>query len=511
MSRLLTALVYPNSAPKDLASSEPERNLRGPVLAIAAILSPLAVITANGALTLAAVWTLAVLVLLLFRFGEPPVLIFAATLQWIAVTSPLFTANVQREVIGASIGLSTMGTAAWFGLVSLIVLGIGMRIGRGSRHLWALRDLQNAGAQLVPMRLLVLYVASLVFAVAVVPQLSRLAPGLNQQIAKLTTLPVLIAFLILWSATVNKTSRVLGAAVVAVNVAIGFGGYFSSFKEILLLAVLVISMNAKSMRKLLLNPVLVILTGVTLSLLSFWSFIKPDYRAFVNGGTRQQVVLVSTEARVEYLKDQLRDFSMTDFTTGLNIALARVGYITFLARVVETVPERIPHQYGRMWGEAVQHVFMPRAFFPQKKSINDSDRTNEFTGVQVAGAEDGASISIGYVAESYIDFGPIGMLIPILVLGMFWGWGYRMLTQTGRVPLMNVGAATIFVLSGAQYFEASNIKLVGGALTLLPVLYLMLRVADTTIWKLLTGNQTVRSLAAPVIPPRGFHAVPQNR
>lgn len=511
MSRLLTALVYPNSSTKELAAAAPERGLRGPVLSIAALLSPLALITANGALTLAAVWTLAVLILLLFRFGEPPVLIFAATLQWIAVTSPLFTANVQREVIGSSIGLSTMGTAAWFGLVSLIVLGLGMRIGRGSRQLWALQDLRNAGAQLVPVRLLTLYVTSLMFAIVVVPQVSRLVPSLNQQISKLATLPVLIAFLILWSATVNKQARVLGAVVVVANVAIGFGGYFSSFKEILLLAVLVISMNAKSLPKLLLNPVLVVLSCVTLSLLSFWSFIKPDYRDFVNGGSRQQVVLVSTEERVEYLKDKLRDFSTEDLGTGLNIALARVGYITFLARVVETVPERIPHQYGRMWGEAVQHVLLPRAFFPQKKSINDSDRTNEFTGVQVADAEDGASISIGYVAESYIDFGPIGMLVPILVLGMFWGWGYRMLTQTGRVPLMNVGAATVFVLSGAQYFEASNIKLVGGALTLLPVLYLMLRAADTTIWKLLTGNQAARQQVSPVMPPRGFEVAPRNR
>ncbi len=511
MSRLLTALVYPNSAPKEVAEAEPERSLRGPVLAIAALLSPLALITANGALTLSAVWTLAVLVLLLFRFGEPPVLIFAATLQWIAVTSPLFTANVQREVIGASIGLATMGTAAWLGFVSLIVLGIGMRIGRGSRQLWALQELRGAGAQLVPVRLLTLYVAALVFAVVVVPQVSRLVPSLNQQISKLATLPVLIAFLILWSATVNRTARVLGAFVVAVNVAIGFGGYFSSFKEILLLAVLVISMNAKSLRKLLLNPVLVILTCVTLSLLSFWSFIKPDYRDFVNGGTRQQVVLVSTEERVDYLKDQFRKFSIADLGTGLNIALARVGYITFLARVVETVPERIHHQYGRLWGEAVQHVLLPRAFFPQKKSINDSDRTNEFTGVQVAGAEDGASISIGYVAESYIDFGPIGMFVPILILGMFWGWGYRMLTQAGRVPLINVGAATVFVLSGAQYFEASNIKLVGGALTLLPVLYLMLRVADTIIWKLLTGHRAARSSASPVLSPRGFEVVTRNR
>lgn len=491
MSRLLTALVYPNSAPKEVAAAEPERSLRGPVLAIAAVLSPLALVTANGLLTFAAVWTLAALVLLLFRFGEPPVLIFAATLQWVAVASPVFTANVRREFVGASLGVATMDTAAWLGLVSLLVLAVGVRVGRGTRKLWSLEELRDAGARMVPIRLAAVYLAALAFTLVALPLLVRMVPGIGQQLMNLQSLPVLIAFLVLWCATVNPAARGLAVAVVLLNVAIGFGGFFSSFKEILLLAVLVISMNARSLQRLVVNPVVLLLTVVTVMLVGFWSFIKPDYRAFVNGGTRQQVVLVSVQDQVSFLKGRIDDFTMADLGEGLNSALNRVGYITFFARVIETVPDRIPHQNGRLWTEAIQHVLMPRAFFPQKRAIDDSDRTNEFTGVRVADAADGASISIGYAAESYIDFGPIGMFVPILLLGFVWGWGYRVLTQASRVPLVGIGAATVFVLSGAQYFESSNIKLVGGALTLLPILYLVLKTTDLALWSLLTGERAI--------------------
>ncbi len=470
-----------------------ERTLaRGPVLLAAMLLSPLALVTANGLLTLASVWALVAIILLLFRFGEPPVLIFAVTLQWLSVSSPLFTADVQQQVLGTSTGSTTMDDAAWLGLAALVVLALGMRVGRGGQKLWSLNELRLAGKALAPLRLTLIYVGILLFVVAVVPLLIRLVPGLGQQLLKLNTLPTLIAFLVVWAATVNRSARLLAGLVVVANVLVGFGGYFSGFKDILLLAVVVVSMNAPSLRRLLVNPAVILLSTATLVLVAFWSFIKPDYRAFVNGGTRQQVVTVSSDARIEYLKNAAASFTPADLGTGLELALDRIGYLTFLSGAIESVPSRIPHQNGRLWREAVQHVLMPRAFFPGKPAIDDSDRTNEFTGFQVADADDGASISIGYVGESYIDFGPVGMFVPILLLGLLWGWGYRLLCQTGPVPLLSVSAATVFVLSGAQYFEASNVKLVGGALALLPILYVVLRVVGGKLWQLLTGDVQVQ-------------------
>ena len=85
--------------------------------------------------------------------------------------------------------------------------------------------------------------------------------------------------------------------------------------------------------------------------------------------------------------------------------LDRLSYVDFFAVVLETVPSQLPHENGALWLDAITRPFMPRLFFPSKTVIDDSERTNYYTGLGVAGAEEGTSISLGYVAESYIDFG----------------------------------------------------------------------------------------------------------
>jgi hypothetical protein len=122
----------------------------------------------------------------------------------------------------------------------------------------------------------------------------------------------------------------------------------------------------------------------------------------------------------------------------------------------------------------------------------------------VGDAAHGASISIGYAGESYLDFGPFWMCPPIFLLGVLWGWGYRLLARTGGTKLLSVAAACTFVLSGALYFESSNIKIVGGAVTLLLVLWLSLRFLDEVIWAFLTGGIT--SMAVTTMPRHGADA-----
>jgi hypothetical protein len=130
----------------------------------------------------------------------------------------------------------------------------------------------------------------------------------------------------------------------------------------------------------------------------------------------------------------------------------------------------------------------PRALFPDKPEINDSDRTNAFCGVRVSGADEGTSISIGYAGESYIDFGPVLMFAPILLLGMFWGWGYRWLSSCSPERPLAIAAGVVFVMSGALLFESSNIKVLGGGITALIAWTLLLRLGGRRMGRFLTGE-----------------------
>jgi len=67
-------------------------------------------------------------------------------------------------------------------------------------------------------------------------------------------------------------------------------------------------------------------------------------------------------------------------------------------------------------------VFMPRMFFPEKKVLNDKQHLNKYTGLNIYGT---ASFSLGYIPESYIDFGYTFMWVPIFLLGFLIGKIYN--------------------------------------------------------------------------------------
>src|SRR5437763_3280459 len=93
-----------------------------------------------------------------------------------------------------------------------------------------------------------------------------------------------------------------------------------------------------------------------------------------------------------------------------------------------------------------------------------------YTGVQTASSEQGTSIGIGYVAESYVDFGPQFMFLPIFLMGVFYGLIYRAFVTQSRYALLGTATASAILIFGAYAIETSNIKFVGGNVTVLVVM-----------------------------------------
>ena len=98
----------------------------------------------------------------------------------------------------------------------------------------------------------------------------------------------------------------------------------------------------------------------------------------------------------------------------------------------------------------------------------------------MAGEEQGASIGIGYMAESYIDFGPFLMFVPIFLLGAFYGLTYRMFAFGRTKVALGMATASSIIIFSAYHIETSNIKLVGGnTMALLVLGFLHWRFGDT--------------------------------
>ena len=134
----------------------------------------------------------------------------------------------------------------------------------------------------------------------------------------------------------------------------------------------------------------------------------------------------------------------------------RVSYITFFSRVLEHVPDKEPHANGELLKMAFSNAFVPRLLVPDKAELpSDSYYTRRFAGVNVA--EGDTSVSIGYMAEFYADWGLAGMFVSIFLYGCWIGAIGSAVRAFAAVPMMRFGAMTVVLLAVAD-FEHQFIK-----------------------------------------------------
>jgi hypothetical protein len=124
-----------------------------------------------------------------------------------------------------------------------------------------------------------------------------------------------------------------------------------------------------------------------------------------------------------------------------------------------------------MW-DAISRPFMPRILFSDKSIIDDTERTNFYTG-GVVGNYAGTSISLGWIAETYIDFGQYLMMGAILLIGYFYGRVYRWcLDGSGTRGLLGFGLASVVASAGVS-LESSFTKTFGGVVVLILIVWVI--------------------------------------
>lgn len=128
----------------------------------------------------------------------------------------------------------------------------------------------------------------------------------------------------------------------------------------------------------------------------------------------------------------------------------------------------LPHENGAILGAALRHLVTPRFFFPEKAVLtSDSEMVRKYSGLWVAGEEEGTSIAFGYAAESYVDFGLPWMFAPILVYGFVMGMAYASLLRFILHRELAVALVTVVFWLSLFLFERSWVKMLGLSLTLM--------------------------------------------
>jgi hypothetical protein len=158
---------------------------------------------------------------------------------------------------------------------------------------------------------------------------------------------------------------------------------------------------------------------------------------------------------------------------GADQFLRRVSYVELFSVVLVNVPSHLPHSQGEIFWQAVVRPFMPRLFFPDKAIIDDTTRTNLYT-LGLAGTSEGTSISLGYVAETYIDFGEFGMFAALAAMGLIYGAAYRTLLRWRASRGLLGAAVATAVLVNVGAIENSFTKVFGSVVVTLLVAWAMI-------------------------------------
>lgn len=431
----------------------------GIVALVIVLLLPIALLGPNTVLALYAIGVLALGVAALYRPGEPPILLLVFGYQWLQASLTLFYGNlVGRGPDFLSRSSGQHEEAIFLLLTGLLVLAISMKIAIGPVR----RDLDEKLMAYITSysvaRWFAVYLASWLFS-EVCLTLSGMSEGLRQPLLFLGQVKW-ATFFCLTVASFAPGQRSKGYWLVAfcLELAISVGGYFASFSDVFFYTLVSMAANRNTLRPRTVIP-LAIVGSIMLLFAVIWSGVKMDYRDYVNQGTSEQVVLVSYGDRLSRLAELVGKTDSAALKEDVDTLVSRVVYFEFFGLVLDRVPSGMPHANGELWGQAAIMPFTPRLLFPNKPVLNDTALTMRYTGIYQPAWLRGTSVSLGYMTEAYIDFGPVLMFGAIGMLGFGMGFLYRwLLNQSGQRAAIGAALAPMSLMP-QRMIESSIFKL----------------------------------------------------
>lgn len=452
---------------------------------------------------------------LLWRVADPPVLPFMLVVQWVSVTAGYWYARWSGVFPGYYAPGDVERTMA-IALSGLLVLALGARV---TSHLFepgavSGRDAADDDAGWPTAGILRLFaVVMACYAVDYVATINAREFGSLASFVQrvLEFRQVLLATL--WLAIIRSRKHGLLLWIsFAWAVAPRLGTYYSDFKSPVVLLVLVLAGSWRPWdarwwpRSLAAVAKAAPLVVALLVLLLIWQGgLKRDTRLALDAGALGREPGQRMAFFVRSVRQELPAL-VANPESYVAALVERVSYITFFSRVLDHVPAREPYAGGELLKMALANAFVPRVLIPDKPELpSDSYYTRRFAGVPVA---DGAtSVSIGYMAEFYADWGLAGMFLSVFFYGCWIGAVAGLMRRWSTVPALRFGALLVVLLAVSD-FEHQFIK--GFAsLNLNAAVTLALLFGLRPVWRRLAGGEAAPDTVAPdtsaldVIAPRG--------
>lgn len=426
--------------------------------------------------------------------GGLSVLVVPLLLQWSSVA----TKPIQSALLGVELNeLSEFGydisAGVWFGLLGVSALAIGLRLGSHGIDASGSNYVKNRIGAL-PARIVLTIALAAILAGHVMQAIQFQVGPLREPVSQAANIQYAGLFLLIYWSNIAKKYQFFAWMIALAEVVVGLSGFFAEFKFVFvtLIAALLVATPRLSTRSIVLGGVVAL---STFYVAVFWSAVKTDYRSLLNRETGQQVVSVGQSERFGFLSERAMEFSSEDFDDGVRRLFSRLSYIDFLARTTQQVPSVIPHELGERSFGAIRHVLVPRLLYPAKPRLeHDTTVTTKYTGIQFLQAAQ-TSVSIGYLGELYIDFGYVGALVAVILLGFLVGWQFRFVLRYRKSPLIVNLPLAFMMTTPILLFERPLVKTFAPiVMTFIIVLFLQRWVAPWLL-KSFVGKSLRRRLA----------------
>jgi hypothetical protein len=310
------------------------------------------------------------------------------------------------------------------------------------------------------------------FAMNALTGIAFLVPSLTQIFISIANIKWFIFLLFGYQSILKKRKRKEFYFFCALEFAMGFYSYFSEFKTIMFF---IGSLYLCMLAVVTFNKMMIACAAIAVLFFGgvFWTSIKGDYRGFLNKGTSTQTIQVEKSAALDKLVELSEKQNAGTFKESIHNFLDRFQYTFHLAKAMDRVPAVVPYQNGDNWGQTLRFVLTPRILDANKGTYDASIKATTYTGIRYSGAKRGTSVSLGYFADGYIDFGYVGMFIPLLILGLIFGKSYFYFVKNSSNNYLFNYAVVGALFMEHFAFESDSIFLAGRIYVNLVVFFLL--------------------------------------
>jgi hypothetical protein len=382
--------------------------------------------------------------------------------QWLQVFARAFLALVDGEPMAQSIFGPWVLNAYWYMLASTVVLAFACKVVLGGIQP---PTEENWSAHLYwrPIDVFMIYLGSHLIA-----QMAGLTFGgvLFQFFDAIARFKIMAAFLLFTAVMSVGRGWPFLFAVLGIEILSGMTGLLGDFRGVFVfLGTAALAAQIRWTPRTTGYACLAMTSLVALAL--FWTSVKFEYREMATGGGESQALQISLSDRIGYMLGRFADIASIDWGSASKALLERLAYVDITGLVINVDLASAELQKVRQWGDAFSHVFQPRFLFPDKLALSDTEVFIRLTKADLLeNMRGGTSISVGYMAENYVDFGFPGMLGGVFAVGLLVALVVRFFFSFDVPWMVRQGTALAYVYSiCASGLEVSLPKILGSTVT----------------------------------------------